>query len=75
MPVNPRGGQLFGERVFSSLAEVDVPIDVVDVLGPASEAPLIARQAIALGDKVLWLQLGIASEEARQIARATGRRW
>ena len=68
VPVNPRGGQLFGERVFSSLAEVDVPIDVVDVLGPASEAPLIARQAIALGAKVLWLQLGIASEEARQIA-------
>jgi len=72
VPINPRGGQLFGERVFHSLAEVDVPIDVVDVFRPAGEAPEIARQAIAIGAKVLWLQLGIVSEEARQIAEAAG---
>ena len=72
VPINPRGGQLFGERVFHSVAEVDVPIDVVDVFRPAGEAPEIARQAIAIGAKVLWLQLGIVSEEARQIAEAAG---
>ena len=72
VPINPRGGQLFGERVFHSLAEVDVPIDVVDVFRPAGEAPEIARQVIAIGAKVLWLQLGIVSEEARQIAEAAG---
>jgi predicted CoA-binding protein len=72
VPVNPRGGQLFGERVFRSLAEVDVPVDVVDVFRPAEEAPEIARQAIAIGAQVLWLQLGIVSEEARQIAEAAG---
>jgi predicted CoA-binding protein len=72
VPVNPRGGELFGERVFPSLAEIDVPVDVVDVFRPAEEAPAIARQAIAIGAKVLWLQLGIESEEARQLAEAAG---
>src|SRR6266568_1353416 len=56
LPVNPRGGELFGEDVFR----------------PAQEAPEIARQAIAIGAKVLWLQLGIFSEEARRIAEAAG---
>jgi predicted CoA-binding protein len=72
LPVNPRGGELFGERVFRSLSEIDVPVDVVDVFRPAQEAPEIARQAIAIGAKVLWLQVGIVSEEARQIAEAAG---
>ncbi len=72
VPVNPRGGELFGEPVFRSLAEVDMPVDVVDVFRPAQEAPEIARQAIAIGAKALWLQLGIVSEEARQVAEAAG---
>jgi uncharacterized protein len=72
LPVNPRGGELFGERVFHALAEIDVPVDVVDVFRPAQEALEIARQAIAIGAKVLWLQVGIVSEEARQIAEAAG---
>src|SRR3989440_12997432 len=72
LPVNPRGGELFGERVFRSLSEIDVPVDVVEVFRPAEEAPEIARQAIEIGAKVLWLQLGIVSEEARQLAEAAG---
>ncbi len=72
LPVNPRGGELFGEHVFRSLAEIDVPVDVVEVFRPAQEAPEIARQAVTIGAKVLWLQLGIVSEEARQIAEAAG---
>src|SRR3989442_10228364 len=72
VPVNPRGGELFGEPVFRSLADIDVPVDVVEVFRPAQEAPEIARQAIALGAKVLWLQLGIVSEEARRGAEAAG---
>src|SRR5207248_9732084 len=72
LPVNPRGGELFGEHVFRSLSEIDVPVDVVEVFRPAEEAPEIARQAIAIGAKVLWLQLGIISEEARRIAEAAG---
>lgn len=72
LPVNPRGGELFGERVFRSLAEIDVHVDVVEVFRPAQEAPEIARQAIAIGAKVLWLQMGIVSEEAQRIAEAAG---
>jgi uncharacterized protein len=72
LPVNPRGGELLGEPVARSLAEVEGPVDVVDVFRPAEEAPGIARQAIEAGAKVLWLQVGIESEEARQEAEAAG---
>jgi uncharacterized protein len=72
LPVNPRGGELLGEPVARSLAEVDGPVDVVDVFRPAEEAPRIAREAIEAGAKVLWLQVGIESEEARQEAEAAG---
>ena len=72
IPVNPRGGEILGEPVFRSLADIDVPVDVVDVFRPAQEAPAIAHQAIAIGAKVLWLQIGIESEEARQLAEAAG---
>jgi uncharacterized protein len=72
LPVNPRGGEIFGERVFRSLAEIDVPVDVVEVFRPSQEAPEIARQASVIGAKVLWLQLGIVSEEARRSAEEAG---
>ncbi len=72
IPVSPRGDELFGERVRRSLAEIDEPIDVVDVFRPSEETPEIARQAVAAGARVLWLQLGIESEEARRIAEAGG---
>jgi uncharacterized protein len=72
LPVNPRGGELLGEAVARSLTEVDGPVDVVDVFRPAEEAPQIARQALAIGAKVLWLQLGIESEEAKRLAEAAG---
>jgi uncharacterized protein len=71
-PVNPRGGELFGEPVARSLSEVDGPVDVVDVFRPAEEAPKIAQQAIEIGAKVLWLQEGIESQEAKRIAEAAG---
>ena len=72
LPVNPRGGELFGEVVYTSLTEITVPVDVVDVFRPAQETPEIAREAVKIGAKVLWLQLGIESDEAREIAEAAG---
>ena len=72
IPVNPRGGELFGEPVARSLAEVDGPVDVVDVFRPSEETPEIAREAAEIGAKVLWLQLGIESEEARKLADSAG---
>jgi predicted CoA-binding protein len=58
--------------VARSLVEVDGPVDLVEVFRPASEAPEIAREAVKVGAKVLWLQLGIESQEARQVAEAAG---
>ena len=72
LPVSPRGGELLGEPVARSLAEAEGPVDVVEVFRPAAEAPQVAREAVKVGAKVLWLQLGIESEEARQIAEAAG---
>jgi uncharacterized protein len=72
LPVNPRGGELFGETVHRSLAEIDESVDVVDVFRPSAETPEIARQAVAIGARVLWLQFGIESDEAREIAEAAG---
>jgi predicted CoA-binding protein len=72
IPVNPRGGEMLGEQVRASLADIDEPIDVVDVFRPSEETPDIARQAVEVGAKVLWLQTGISSEEAERIAREGG---
>lgn len=72
VPVNPRGGEILGERAYPSLTEVDVPVDVVDVFRPSEETPAIARDAVAIGAKVLWLQTGIESEEAERIAQEGG---
>lgn len=72
IPINPFADELFGERAYRSLSEVPEKIDIVDVFRPASDAPEIARQAVAAGAKALWLQLDIRSAEARQIAEAAG---
>jgi len=72
VPVNPRGGELFGERVVPSLRDVDVAVDVVDVFRPPPETPEVARDAVAIGAKVLWLQEGIRNDEAAAIAEAGG---
>ena len=55
-----------------SLAEVDGPVDVVEVFRPAGEAPQVAREAAKAGARVLWLQAGISSEEAKRVAEAAG---
>ena len=74
-PVNPRGGELLGEPVAVRLADVEGPVDVVEVFRPSAEAADVARQAVDIGAKVLWLQLGIASDEARMIAKEAGSPW
>ena len=72
IPINPFADELFGERVYRSLAGVPDKVDLVDVFRPADEAADIARQAVAIGAKALWLQLDIRSDEARRIAEAAG---
>ena len=72
VPVNPRGGEILGERVFESLRDVDVPIDVVEVFRPPEEALAVARDAIAVGAKVLWFQKGTDSDEGVAAASDAG---
>lgn len=72
IPVSPKGGEIFGEKAFASLLDIDEAVDVVDVFRPSEEAPEIARQAAEIGAKVLWLQTGIVSEEAANIAESAG---
>jgi len=72
IPVNPYVDELFGEKAYPTLADVPEPLGLVDVFRPAADAPDVARQAVAAGATALWLQLGIVSQEAREIAAAAG---
>ena len=75
IPVHPGAGEVLGEKAYPSLADKPEPVDIVEVFRPASEAAAIARAAVDIGAKALWLQLGITSEEARQIAEEGGLRF
>ena len=72
IPVNPNETEILGERAYRSVRDIEEPVDVVDVFRPGEEAPHIARDAVAVGAKTLWLQEGIRSEEAEAIAREAG---
>jgi predicted CoA-binding protein len=72
IPVNPEADELFGERVYRSLSEIPHPVDLVDVFRPTRDAVEVVREAVAIGAPAVWLQLGIASTEAREIARQAG---
>lgn len=72
VPVNPRGGEILGEKVYEKLEDVPEPIDVVDVFRPSEETPEVARDAVAVAAKVLWLQEGISNDEAERIASEAG---
>lgn len=72
IPVNPRGGEIFGAKAYPTLADVDVPVDAVDVFRPPEEAEAVAREAIAKGVGVLWFQPGTHTEEAVRLAADAG---
>jgi hypothetical protein len=72
IPVNPYADTIFGEPAYRTLADVPEQVGFVDVFRPSGQTPDVARQAVAAGATALWLQLGIASAEARTIARDAG---
>jgi predicted CoA-binding protein len=74
IPINPRyaGQQILGEKVLSSLAELSEPPDMVQIFRRPEEAGAVVDEAIRAGAKVVWLQLGIRSDEAAEKARAAG---
>jgi len=72
VPVNPRGGEILGEKVYRRLEDVDVPFDAVEVFRPPAEAEAVARSAVACGARVLWFQLGTHTDEAVRLAEEAG---
>ena len=72
IPVNPLVEEELGEKAYKKLLDVPPPVDVVLVFRPSAEAADVARQAVAIGAKALWLQQGIVSDEARRTAEAAG---
>jgi uncharacterized protein len=72
IPVNPHETVVQGERAYPSLTAVPEPIDLVDVFRRPEATPPIADEAVRVGAKVLWLQLGIVNEDAAARARAGG---
>lgn len=71
-PVTPAYEEILGERCYPDLASLPETPDVVDCFRRSEEIPALAEQAVAIGAKVLWMQLGIANEEAARIARDGG---
>ena len=72
IPVTPAYEEVLGEKCHPSLEDVPVPVDVVDCFRRPEEIPALAEQAVKIGAKVLWMQLGIVNDEAAAIAREGG---
>jgi uncharacterized protein len=72
LPVRPHVQEVLGVPCVNSLADIEEPIDVVDVFRRAEFCPAVTKEAVAVGAKALWLQLGIVSPEARAIAEGAG---
>ena len=72
VPVNPLAAEVLGRRCVSSLADLEEPVDLVDVFRRPEHCGEVAREALAAGAGALWLQLGIVSAEARQVAEEAG---
>lgn len=74
IPVNPgqAGKEILGERVYASLAEIKEPVDIVDIFRASNAALGITREAIAIGARVVWMQLGVRNDEAAQLAEQAG---
>jgi uncharacterized protein len=72
IPVNPKETEVLGQKAVGSLAAIEEKVDIVDVFRRSEETPGIAEEAIAIGAKVLWLQLGVTNEDASAKAKAAG---
>ena len=71
IPVNPRakGEKILGEEVFEKITDIKEPVEIVDVFRPSKEAYGIAEDAVKIGAKVLWLQLGIRDENTKKLMK------
>ena len=71
-PVTPNESEILGVRTYASLAELPGEPDIVDAFRRADQLPAVAREAVAAGAKTFWMQLGLHSDEAVEIAHAAG---
>lgn len=72
IPVNPTYPEILGEKCYAALRDIPEPVDLVDCFRKSAEIPAIAQDAVAIGAKVLWMQLGVENGEARRMAEAAG---
>jgi predicted CoA-binding protein len=72
IPVNPKYDEILGEKCYPNLKAIPEPVDIVDVFRKPDDCVPIAQEAVAIGAKVLWLQLGVVNEEAARVAEAGG---
>ncbi len=72
IPVNPKYTEVLGERCYPDLKSIPEPVDIVDVFRKSEDCAPIARDAVAIGAKTLWLQIGVINDEARKIAEDGG---
>ncbi len=72
IPVNPKYDEILGEKCYPNLKAIPEAVDVVDVFRKPDDCVPIAEDAVAIGAKVLWLQLGVVNEEAARVAKAGG---
>jgi predicted CoA-binding protein len=72
IPVTPKEESVLGRKTYAALEDIPEPVDIVDVFRRAEETPGVAEQAVKIGAKVLWLQLGISNDAAARVAEAAG---
>lgn len=72
IPVNPKYSEILGEKSYPDLASIPDKVDIVDVFRKPADALAVAEQAIAIGARTLWLQIGVINEEAKRKAEAAG---
>lgn len=72
LPVNPMSSEILNKKCYSSVTEVDEPIDIVDVFRPSDQVLPVVKEAIKMKPKVIWLQEGIHNQEAEELARKEG---
>ena len=72
IPVNPNYEEILGEKCYPSLLEIPEPVDVVQIFRKPEDVPPIVEQAIKIGAKVIWMQLGVINGEAARIAEDAG---
>ena len=71
-PVNPKYDEILGQKCFPDLKSIPTPIDVVDLFQKANRVPLFIDDAVDIGARVFWMQLGVVNQDAAQKARGAG---